>query len=62
MRQLSVEIRVFMKHARPLYDLSVVKNDLLIAAIAVVNNLTLVTNNTREFSRVVDLQLDDWEI
>ena len=30
-------------------------NDLLIAAIAVANNLTLVTHNTREFSRVAGL-------
>ncbi|MFN8489701.1 MAG: type II toxin-antitoxin system VapC family toxin [Caldilineaceae bacterium] len=37
-------------------------NDLLIAAIALANNTTLVTHNTREFSRVVGLQLEDWEI
>jgi tRNA(fMet)-specific endonuclease VapC len=36
--------------------------DLQIAAIALANNLTLVTHNTREFSRVDGLQLDDWEI
>lgn len=36
--------------------------DMLIAAIAVANNLTLITNNTREFSRVVGLQQEDWEI
>ena len=34
-------------------------NDLLIAAIALVNGLTLVTHNTAEFSRVVGLTLDD---
>jgi tRNA(fMet)-specific endonuclease VapC len=37
-------------------------NDLLIAAIASANNATLVTHNTREFSRVTGLQLADWEI
>ena len=37
-------------------------NDLLIAAIALANNLTLVTHNTREFSRVPGLALEDWEI
>ena len=37
-------------------------NDLMIAAIARANNLTLVTHNTREFSRVVGLQFEDWEI
>ncbi|OUL32017.1 VapC toxin family PIN domain ribonuclease [Nostoc sp. RF31YmG] len=35
--------------------------DLQIAAIAVVNNLTLVTHNTREFSRVNGLAIEDWE-
>jgi tRNA(fMet)-specific endonuclease VapC len=34
-------------------------NDLLIAAIAVANGLTLVTHNTAEFSRVSGLQLED---
>lgn len=36
-------------------------NDLQIAAIALVNNLTLVTHNTREFSRVEGLRIEDWE-
>jgi tRNA(fMet)-specific endonuclease VapC len=31
-------------------------------AIALVNNLTLVTDNTREFERVEDLQVEDGEI
>jgi tRNA(fMet)-specific endonuclease VapC len=35
-------------------------NDLLIAAIALANDMTLVTNNTREFSRVPGLKLEDW--
>lgn len=34
--------------------------DTLIAAIALANNTTLVTHNTREFSRVPDLPLTDW--
>jgi tRNA(fMet)-specific endonuclease VapC len=37
-------------------------NDLLIAAIALVHRLTLVTHNTTEFRRVVGLSLDDWQI
>ncbi|MCI0642827.1 MAG: type II toxin-antitoxin system VapC family toxin [Gemmataceae bacterium] len=37
-------------------------NDLMIAAIALANNLTLVTHNTREFSRVPGLILEDWQI
>lgn len=36
--------------------------DLQIAAIAVANNLTLVTHNTREFGRVDGLQVEDWEV
>lgn len=36
--------------------------DLLIAAIALVNNLTLVTHNTREFGRLDGLQIKDWEV
>ncbi len=36
-------------------------NDLLIAAIALANGLTLVTHNTTEFSRVPGLAIDDWQ-
>ena len=36
--------------------------DLLIAAIALANNLILVTHNTTEFSRVAGLQLEDWAV
>lgn len=36
--------------------------DYMIAAIALANNLILVTHNTGEFSRVPDLVLEDWEI
>jgi tRNA(fMet)-specific endonuclease VapC len=32
-----------------------------IAAIALANNLTLVTHNTAEFSRIPNLALADWE-
>lgn len=35
--------------------------DLQIAAIALVHGLTLVTHNTREFSRIPGLALDDWQ-
>lgn len=37
-------------------------NDFLIAAIAIANDLTLVTHNTGEFSRVADLRFEDWEV
>jgi tRNA(fMet)-specific endonuclease VapC len=36
-------------------------NDLMIAAIALANKLTLVTHNTSEFSRVPGLALEDWQ-
>lgn len=35
--------------------------DYLIAAIALANDLTLVTHNTREFFRVPGLRVEDWE-
>jgi tRNA(fMet)-specific endonuclease VapC len=35
--------------------------DLQIGAIALVNNLVLVTHNAREFERVEGLQVEDWE-
>jgi tRNA(fMet)-specific endonuclease VapC len=35
--------------------------DLQIAAIAMANNLIMVTHNTKEFSRVNGLQIEDWE-
>lgn len=34
--------------------------DLQIASVAKANDLILVTHNTREFSRVVGLQVEDW--
>ena len=36
-------------------------NDLMIASIALAQDLTLVTHNTREFSRVTGLTIEDWE-
>jgi tRNA(fMet)-specific endonuclease VapC len=35
--------------------------DIPIAAIAIANNLILVTHNTDEFNRVEGLQIEDWE-
>ena len=37
-------------------------NDLMIASIARARGQVLVTHNTNEFSRVSDLQLEDWEL
>ncbi|ELR99311.1 putative nucleic acid-binding protein [Gloeocapsa sp. PCC 73106] len=35
--------------------------DLQIAAIALTHNLTVITHNVREFSRVQDLKIEDWQ-
>jgi len=35
-------------------------NDVLIAGTAIVNDLTLVTNNTRHFTRIRGLDIDNW--
>ena len=37
-------------------------HDLLIASIALAHQIIVVTNNTREFSRVAGLQHEDWEV
>lgn len=37
-------------------------NDFMIAAIALANDLTLVTHNTSDFSRVPGLKLVDWHL
>ncbi len=36
-------------------------NDLLIAAMAIANQLILVTHNTAEFNRIPGLMIEDWE-
>ncbi len=35
--------------------------DILVAGIAISNNLVLVTNNTKHFSRIENLKLDNWK-
>lgn len=35
-------------------------NDMLIAATALANNAVLVTHNTDEFSRILELTIEDW--
>ncbi|MGI9056784.1 MAG: type II toxin-antitoxin system tRNA(fMet)-specific endonuclease VapC [Pyrinomonadaceae bacterium] len=35
--------------------------DMQIASIALANDLTLVTHNTKEFGRINDLKIEDWE-
>lgn len=36
--------------------------DLLIASVALANDLILVTHNTREFRRIPGLSVEDWEV
>lgn len=43
------------KEGRILPDL-----DLMIASVTIANDLTLVTHNTKHFSRIKDLKLEDW--
>jgi tRNA(fMet)-specific endonuclease VapC len=43
-----------------LRGISVPTADLMIAAVALVHNLTLVTNNTADFQNIPGLRLDDW--
>ena len=51
------EIRAHLQRAGRLIG----GNDLLIAAIAYTNGLTLVTHNTAEFARVPNLPIEDWQ-
>jgi tRNA(fMet)-specific endonuclease VapC len=37
-------------------------NDLMIAAVVLNRDITLVTHNTQEFSRVKELKITDWEL
>jgi tRNA(fMet)-specific endonuclease VapC len=40
--------------------ISVPTADMMIAAVALFHNLTLVTNNTADFQRIPGLRLEDW--
>ncbi|MHB1560952.1 MAG: type II toxin-antitoxin system VapC family toxin [Isosphaeraceae bacterium] len=42
--------------------LSVSRVDLMIAAVALVHDLTVVTHNTADYRNVLDLRLEDWLI
>lgn len=51
-----------IRHALAGLGLPIGPNALLIAAIALANDLTVMTHNTSEFSRVPGLKMEDWEI
>ena len=48
---------VLYKNGTPLDDI-----DILIAGIAVANDLKLITHNTKHFEKIHQLQIDDWSI
>lgn len=54
--QKAAEIYAFLKKKGKLIE----DADILIAAIAVVEDLILVTHNTRHFGRIEGLQTEDW--
>lgn len=51
-----------LRYALEVKGLVIGPMDLLVAAIALAQNLVLVTHNTAEFSRIPGLHLDDWSI
>ncbi len=53
----AAQIRVVLERA----GTPIGPNDVLIAAIARANGVTLVTHNTREFGRIAELNIEDWE-
>lgn len=67
LRNLSFDDRCAAEAAQIRADLApqgkpIGPNDLLIAATARAHDAVLVTHNTREFSRVTNLRLIDWEM
>jgi len=53
---ISAKIYAELKKAGKIVD----DIDLLIAGVAIENDLVLVTNNTKHFSRIPDLQIENW--
>ncbi len=65
-RSLAFDDEAAEVHAQIRADLSsrgnlIGPHDLMIAAIALANGLTLITHNLREFERVANLLVEDWE-
>ena len=51
-------IRAFLERR----GMAIGNNDTMSASIALANNLTVVTHNVSEFSRVPGLRVEDWEV
>lgn len=54
--QIYGELRAYLENSGKMIG----GHDLLIAAIAVAHDLVLVTRNTKEFSRIASLKLENW--
>lgn len=57
---LAAESAARIRHDLETRGCIIVSHDLQIAGVALSRGWTLATNNTREFSRVADLVLEDW--
>jgi tRNA(fMet)-specific endonuclease VapC len=53
------ETRLHLENLKPAQKIG--SSDLMIASIALTHDLTLVTHNIGEFSRIPNLKLEDWE-
>ena len=49
-----------LRHSLELAGTPIGLVDQLIAGIAIANNLTVITRNTREFARVTGLRVENW--
>jgi tRNA(fMet)-specific endonuclease VapC len=56
----SAKSAAWVKHTLETLGTPIGQGDQLIAGIALANDLTLITRNTREFSRVPGLRMENW--
>jgi len=57
----AADICGYLRHQLKIQGTPIGAYDLQIAAIALAYNLILITHNTKEFSHIPQLQLEDWE-
>jgi tRNA(fMet)-specific endonuclease VapC len=57
----AADIHAEVRHLLELQGMRIGPHDMLISAIALANDATLVTHNTSEFQRVPKLKIEDWE-
>jgi len=55
------EVYAVIRHELALRGQLIGPNDMMIAAIALANDVVLVTHNQKEFGRIPGLRLEDWE-